>query len=86
LHRRPRMRRSDRMDEDGSRFETRRKPKVERRADWYGALSVRERASICFSFVSIGLHSRPFAVAIRGANSTQRRIQVIVGRARMWAE
>jgi len=31
-----------------------------------------------FSFASIRLHSCPFAVAIRRANSTQRRIQVII--------
>ena len=43
-----------------------------------------------YSEFFIRVYSRPFvvalAVAIRGANSTQRRIQAIIVGARMWAE
>jgi hypothetical protein len=75
------------MDEDGSRFETRRKPNL---FAFHSCLFVRWNVApigtVPFQSENARLHSRPFAVAIRGANSTQRRIQVMVDGARMWAE
>jgi hypothetical protein len=93
------------MDEDGSRFETRRKLKVDRHAgvplietklrEWRPHRP-RKRGDVPHGrgqrcdgrrrFLLRILHSRPFAVAIRGANSTQRRIQVMIGGALKWAE